>query len=390
MLHLLFITDFTESFPNKLLQGIVRYSRRKEQWAICRMPPAFKEKIGIPGVVKWAKDWGADAVIGQFEENDDISLFRKNGIVVVAQDFKKRFQTIPNITADYLGTGRMAARFYIDRGFRNFGFFGFNEVCWSDERCEGFRREVEAAGYGDSFYAYNLQDIDHLWYYERDRLRDWLQKIPKPIGIMACDDNQGNNLIEACHAAGIRIPEEISIMGVDNDELLCSLGSTTLSSIFVDIEEGGYRTAEMIEKRVANPDAPLEDVVLRPVKIVGRISTAAFATDDAQIQKAVQYIHRNYQKKISVKDVIAEVALSRRLLERRFKSVTGQTLYQYISDLKIKRFAELLLDTDDQVVGIALSLGENDTKSISRRFKQIYGCSPNEWREQHQQKRKTL
>ena len=390
MLHLLFITDFTESFPNKLLQGIVRYSRRKEQWAICRMPPAFKEKIGLPGVVKFAKDWGADAVIGQFEETDDISLFRKNGIVVVAQDFKKRFQTIPNITADYLGTGRMAARFYIDRGFRNFGFFGFNEVCWSDERCEGFRREVEAAGYGDSFYAYNLQDIDHLWYYERDRLRDWLQMVPKPIGIMACDDNQGNNLIEACHAAGIRIPEEVSIMGVDNDELLCSLGSTTLSSIFVDIEEGGYRTAEMIEKRVANPDAPIEDVVLRPVKIVGRISTAAFATDDAQIQKAVQYIHRNYQKKISVKDVIAEVALSRRLLERRFKSVTGQTLYQYISDLKIKRFAELLLDTDDQVVGIALSLGENDTKSISRRFKQIYGCSPNEWRERHQQKRKTL
>ena len=388
MLHLLFITDFTESFPNKLLQGIVRYSRRKEQWAICRMPPAFKEKIGLPGVVKFARDWGADAVIGQFEETDDISLFRKNGIVVVAQDFKKRFQTIPNITADYLGTGRMAARFYIDRGFRNFGFFGFNEVCWSDERCEGFRREVEAAGYGNSFYAYNLQEIDHLWYYERDRLRDWLRMVPKPIGIMACDDNQAVLLEESCKAVGLRIPYDAAIIGVDNDELLCSLGSTTLSSIFVDIEEGGYRTAELIEKLVANPDAPYEDIVLKPVKLVGRISTAAFATDDAQIQKAVQYIHRNYQKKISVKDVIAEVALSRRLLERRFKAVTGQTLYQYISDLKIKRFAELLLDTDDQVVGIALSLGENDTKGISRRFKQIYGCSPNEWRERNQHKRK--
>ena len=90
------------------------------------------------------------------------------------------------------------------------------------------------------------------------------------------------------------------------------------------------------------------------------------------------------QKKISVKDVMGEVALSRRLLERRFKAVTGQTLYQYITDLKIKRFAELLLDTDEQVVGIALTLGENDTKSISRRFKQIYGCSPNEWRARHQ------
>ena len=232
MLRLLFISDFTESFPSKLLKGIVNYSRRKEQWAVCRMPPAFKQRIGIPGVVKWAKDWGADAVIGQFEETDDVRLFEKNGIVVVAQDFKKRFTTIPNITADYIGTGRMAARYFIDRGFRNYGFFGFNNVCWSDERCEGFRREVEAAGYGNSFYAYNLQDIDHLWYYERDRMRKWLYAIPKPIAIMACDDNQGNNLIEACHTAGIRIPSEISVMGVDNDELLCTLGSTTLSSIY--------------------------------------------------------------------------------------------------------------------------------------------------------------
>ena len=384
MLRLLIITDFTESFARKLLKGIVDYSRTKEQWVICRMPPAYKAQIGIPGVVRFAKDWGADAVIGQFEETDDVGLFAKNGIAAVAQDFKKRFTSIPNITADYIGTGRMAARFYIDRGFRNFGFFGFNHVCWSDERLEGFRREVEEAGFGSSFYPYNLQDIDHLWYYERDKMAEWLRMIPKPIGIMACDDNQGNNLIEACHSAGVKIPSEVSVIGVDNDELLCNLGSTTMSSISVDIEEGGWKTAELIERMVSFPGAPVGDVVLNPVKIVGRMSTAAFATDDGQIQKAVQFIHRNYQKKISVKDVTAEVALSRRLLERRFKSVTGQTIYQYITDLKIKHFSEMLLNTGDQVINIALSLGENDTKSIARRFKQLYGCTPHEWREIHQ------
>ncbi|MBO4918413.1 MAG: DNA-binding transcriptional regulator [Bacteroidales bacterium] len=389
MLRLLIITDFTESFARKLLKGIVDYSRTKEQWVICRMPPAYKAQIGIPGVVRFAKDWGADAVIGQFEETDDVGLFAKNGIAAVAQDFKKRFTSIPNITADYIGTGRMAARFYIDRGFRNFGFFGFNHVCWSDERLEGFRREVEEAGFGDSFYPYNLQDIDHLWYYERDKMAEWLRMIPKPIGIMACDDNQGNNLIEACHSAGVKIPSEVSVMGVDNDELLCNLGSTTMSSISVDIEEGGWKTAELIERMVSFPGAPVEDVVLNPVKIVGRMSTAAFATDDDQIQKAVQFIHRNYQKKISVKDVTAEVALSRRLLERRFKSVTGQTIYQYITDLKIKHFSEMLLNTGDQVINIALSLGENDTKSIARRFKQLYGCTPHEWREIHQKDKQT-
>ena len=201
---------------------------------------------------------------------------------------------------------------------------------------------------------------------------------------MACDDNQGINLIEACHALGIRTPSEISVMGVDNDELLCSLSSTSLTCIQVDIREGGYRVAELIEQMVTHPGTPLRDIVLKPVKIIPRMSTAAYATEDTQILKAVYYIYGNYSRNISVRDVMNETALSRRLLERRVKAVTGQTIYQFISDLRIRQFAEQLLETDDLVVNIALSLGESDTKSISRRFKQIYGCTPTEWRKRHQ------
>ena len=173
----------------------------------------------------------------------------------------------------------------------------------------------------------------------------------------------------------------MSVIGVDNDETLCSLGSVSLTSILVDIEEGGRQTAALIERMVEDPTLPAEDIVLQPVKIVGRMSTAAFATNDQQILKAILFIHRNVKKKISVRDVMTEAALSRRLLERRFKDVTGKTLYEYITDLKLHYFAEQLQDTDEQVMEIALSMGENDTKSIARRFKQIYGCTPLQWRE---------
>ena len=381
MIRVLIISDFTESFSHKLLAGLVDYSRQKEQWIVRRMPPEYKAQIGIPGVIRVAKEWDVNAVIGQFEPTDDVGLFAENGIIAIAQDYKKKFTTIPNITADYLGTGKMAAHYFIERGFRNYGFFGMNDVCWSDERCEGFRREVEAAGFGDSFYSYRMQEIDMVWYYQRNRLREWLRMIPKPIAIMACDDNQGANLIEACHGIGIKIPEEVSVIGVDNDETLCALGSTTLTSIQIDIEEGGRQTAALVEHLVADPKAPAEDIVLRPVKIVVRMSTAAFATTDQQILKALLFIHKNALKKISVSDVMTEAALSRRLLERRFKDMTGKTLYEYITDQKLKYFAEQLADTDEQVINIALSMGENDTKSISRRFKQIYGCTPVEWRD---------
>jgi len=390
MIRVLLITDFTESFSHKLLAGLVDYSRRKEQWIVRRMPPSYKAKIGIPGVIRVAKEWEVDAVIAQFEPTDEVGLFAENGIVAIAQDYKKKFSTIPNITGDYLTTGRMAARFFIDRGFRNFGFFGFNDVCWSDERCDGFRREVEAAGFGGSFYAYRMQEIDMVWYYQQNRLREWLQSLPKPVAIMACDDNQGSNLIEVCHGAGIRIPSEVSVMGVDNDESLCSLGSTTLTSIQMGIERGGWESAALVERLVADPSALVEDVVLKPVKIVERMSTAAFASQDQQILKALLFIHQNVRKKISVRDVMTEAALSRRLLERRFKDVTGKTLYEYITDQKLKCFAELLQDTDEQVVNIALSMGENDTKSIARRFKQRYGCTPVEWREKQRKKNTDL
>ena len=390
MIRLLIISDFTESFSHKLLAGIVDYSRRKEQWIVRRMPPSYKAQIGIQGLLRLSKEWDVDAILGQFEPTDDLSTLTDNGIVVVAQDFKQRFASVPNVTGDYIGTGKMAARFFIDRGFKNFGFFGFNDVCWSDERCEGFRREIEAAGFGSSFYAYRMQEIDMVWYYQRNRLREWLQSIPKPIAIMACDDNQGENLIEACHSIGIKIPSEVSVMGVDNDETLCSLGSTTLSSIQVDIEEGGRQTAALLERLVTDPSAPAKDVVLQPMKIVNRMSTAAFATQDQQILRAILFIHRNVRKKISVADVTAEAALSRRLLERRFKDVTGKTLYEYITELKLKDFADQLVETDEQVMTIALSMGENDTKSISRRFKQLYGCTPLQWRENQRKKPSTL
>lgn len=382
-MRLLIISDFTESFAYRLMKGIVNYSREHGQWEICRMPPAYKKAIGIAGVADWAKRWGADAVIGQFDQNDNLTLFKDKGIVVIAQDYKRRFASCPNITADYIGTGRMAANYFLERGFRNFAFFGFRDVCWSDERCQGFKQTLEQSGMCDRFYLYQMQDIDNLWYYERETLNNWLTNLKKPVAIMACDDNQGSNLIDACNSIGIRIPDEVSVIGVDNDEMVCSLNTPMLSSIQIDIERGGYKTAELIDKLVNHSGTEQKDIVLAPVKVVGRISTASFATNDKEIQLAVKFIHQNLHRKITVKHILAEVPLSRRLLERRFREVTKESIYQYITKMRVKLFADMLLETNEQVISIAISLGESDTKSLARKFKALYGCTPGQWRELH-------
>ena len=386
MVRLLFITDFTESFAYALLKGILRYSMQTEQWVVCRMPPEYKRRMGIPRVVQWARKWGADVVIGQFEADEPVELFRQNGIVAIAQDYKAKFDNIPNITGDYLLTGRMAANLYLHKGFRNFAFFGYKDVCWSEERCDGFRQRIEEAGLGDHFYLYDGQEIDNLWYYSAPELEKWLHSLPKPVAVMACDDNQGNALIEACNNAGVKIPSDLSVIGVDNDEIICNLSDPTLSSIFVDIEQGGFETARMANRMIKDPSFMGYDITLQPKRIVHRVSTSAYATTDKDVLTALQFIRQNLGKKISVSDVLEQVPLSRRLLEVRFKKVIGESIYKYISQQRIARFGEMLLDTNDSIQEIAYSLGEDDVKSICRRFKELKGCTPSEWREQRKRK----
>ena len=380
-MRLLFITDFTEQFAYRFLRGILDYSQGTEHWVVCKMPPSYKRKLGMEGVVAWAKEWRADVVIAQFDPDDDVTLFRKNGIVAMAQDYISKFDTIPNITGDYALTGTMAAEYFLSKGFTNFGFFGYNGVCWSDERCAAFRARIEKNSKGEgSFYMYDGQNIDNMWYYDQSELTEWLKSLPKPIAIMACDDNQGNMLLQACELCGIHVPFDVAIIGVDNDEILCNMSNPSMSTINVDIERGGAATAAMAERMVKDPTYMGEDVVLQPLTVVERLSSSLFATNDKEVLMALRYIHANIDTKISVADILESVPISRRLLENRFKKMTGMTIYNYISIQRMERFAFLLISSNDSITDIAARLDEYDTKSISRRFKDLKGCTPSEFR----------
>ncbi len=379
-MRLLFITDFTEQFAYRFLRGILNYSKSTEQWVVCKMPPAYKRQLGIDGVVSWAREWRADVVIAQFDPDDDVTLFRKNGIVALAQDYIAKFSSIPNITADYAKTGTMAAEYFISKGFTNFGFFGYNGVCWSDERCDAFRKRVENSFGGGSFYMYDRQNIDNMWYYDQSILADWLMNLPKPIAIMSCDDNQGNILLQACEFCGLHVPFDVAVIGVDNDEILCNMSNPPMSTINVDIERGGFDTAAMVDRMVKDPSYMGEDIVLKPLSVIERLSSSVFATNDKEVLMALRYIHANIDSKIQVTDVLENVPVSRRLLEQRFKDMTGNTIYNYISFQRIDRFAQLLISSNDSITDIAARLDEFDTKSISRRFKEIKGCTPSEYR----------
>jgi LacI family transcriptional regulator len=383
MYKIILLIDFAESYSKSLLKGISKYSREYGPWIFCRMPLFHRETVGIDGILKWALEWGADGVIGQLYNDPDIEKIVKAGIPVIAQDFKERFTEIPNITGAYREAGVMAADYFLKKGFKNFAFYGFSDIVWSRERAEGFEERLNKKGHRVHYFEHKKARSTELWYYKPSSLSRWLKSLPKPIALMACDDNQGQHITEACRHSGIRIPEEVAVLGVDNDEMICELSDPPLSSIGQDAEKGGYDAARLMDHMIRNGMVGFHDILVKPTQVITRHSTDIYATNDNYIASSLKYIHQNIDKNLHVDEVVKQVPLSRRALEKRFQDITGYPIYKYIFNLRIEKFTQKLLETDMTVFEIAMDMGLNDSKNIARQFRQVKGCTPIEYRNRY-------
>jgi LacI family transcriptional regulator len=384
MIKIILLTDFGEEYGTSILKGVTRYSQKYGPWVFCRMPRYYSETKGIDGIRKWAKEWKANGIIGQLYNDANVERLWDDGLAVVAQDFKERHKNIPNLTGDYFKTGRMAAEYFLRKGFENFAFYGFKNIVWSRERAEGFENRLNEDGYEVHYFEQKRRlKTRELWYYKPSALSKWLKSLPKPIALMACDDNQGMHITEACRVTNIRIPEEVAVLGVDNDEMLCNLSDPPLSSVGLDTIKGGYEAARLLHTMIKTKNEEYYDIVVGPTQIVTRNSTDIYAAKDEYVGQALKYIHNNIEQNLNVKDVLQQVPLSRRSLEKRFSQVTGLPVYEYIFNLRIEKFTQKLLETDLSVFEIAVDLGLNNGKNIARQFRQIKGCTPTEYRKKY-------
>jgi len=374
------LLDFAEEDSKDLLRGIKSYAKQSGRWLFCSMPLFYRETIGVSGILAWAKEWGADGIIGQLYNDPDIEQLLNANIRVIAKDFKERFQNIPNITGGYYEAGEMAAAYFIKKGYTNFAFYGFKDLVWSRERAEGYEQRLKQSNFSVHYFEHTENNADELWYYKPSALGQWLKSLPKPIALMTCDDRIGQHITEACRLSHIRIPEDIAVLGVDNDEIICELSDPPLSSIVLNTEMGGYQAAKVMDYMIQHNTFNCKDIYVRPLQIITRQSTDIYATNDAYISASLKYIHNHIEKKLQVEDVLKQVPLSRRVLEKRFLECTGFPVYKYISTLRMQKFAEKILQTDQAIYEIAIDLGFDDSKNIARQFKQTYGCSPQAFR----------
>lgn len=387
MYKIILLLDFAEEYSKCLLKGISKYSAEHGHWSFCRMPLYYRETLGSKGILNWAEDWKAHGIIGQLYNEMENDLYQ-SPIPVIAQDFKERFRFIPNITGQYRETGKLGAEYFLNKGYTQFAFYGFNNIVWSRERAEGFESAVNQAGFHVHYFEHKKARSTDIWYYKSNSLSKWLKSLPKPIALMACDDNQGVHITEACKQNNIRVPQEVAVLGVDNDVMLCELSDPPLSSIELDIERAGYDTARAMDLMITGRAKFYRDILVPPLKVVTRNSTDIYASQDDYVATVLDFIHKNIDQNLLVDHIIKEVPMSRRSLEKRFVEVTGLPIYKYIFKLRIEKLAQRLVSSEMSVFEIALEMGLSDSKNIARQFRQVMGCTPLEYRRRFVEKAK--
>ncbi len=378
MIKILVLIDYATEFSRRFLTGLIRYSNEKGPLAFYRLPAYYKTLFGEEGILERIKEWEIDAVLTQWE-HEEVGFLEKLNIPVFLQSYKQENDQFSRISGDYEGAGIMAANFFAKRRFKNFAFYGNKDFFWSKKRAEGFRREVEKLGanyyYFESEVLYGAE-----WSGIHVDLDNWLLSLPKPVGLLACDDNFALQVSEMCKINNIDIPNELALIGVDNDELICNLSYPSISSIITNDEQGGYDTARMLHYQIMNKRNVPFNISIESIRIEHRKSTEKYNVSDEFILKTVNYIEQNVTAVLTVDKLRKIVPLSRRSLEIKFRDAMGVSLYQFILDKKMDYISDLLLNSDKDLLDIAIEAGFNDVRNVYRLFKKNKGYTPMEFR----------
>jgi len=372
------LIETSRQFGRNLLRGIGKYTRLYGPWTVYREPgglPARPPKLG---------SWGADGIIMRGEPIKPEEIIQMGWAAVFSPRGIEQVPEIPCLMVDSVTTGKIGAEHFLERGFKQFAFCGFSDRPWSVKRGEGFRRRAAAAGFDAHMYETPEVRSERLWPKEYESIARWLRSLPKPVGILACTDYRGQHVIEGCRLAGLCVPEEVAVVGIGNDDIICDLCDPPLSSIALSAEKAGYDAAEILDRMMSGQPVARDTIIpIEPTYVVTRRSTDILAVDDHDVAEAMRFIRERSRESIQVSDVVAATSISRRALEQRFRKTVGRSINHEIRRTKVEWVARTLLETNQPIAQIAMDVGYPGIDHIARYFRAEKGMSPVEFRRRH-------
>lgn len=371
----------SRSFGRGLIKGITQYSRNCGNWTLY-MPLSDYTRGGHGAKIKrLIANWKPDGIIARlpFLDIDSVDLFDVPAVIthIYAPDEK-----YSNIIPDCDKYAQMAADYLINKGFRNFAFCGFN-MFWCKLRAECFSKYLNYYGYECNIYHSPWKNIQVPWEKEHASIVKWLNTIPKPFAVLATNDDRGRHVLEACKSTNLRVPEDIAVLGADNDELVCNATNPPLSSIAYNTERAGYQAAQQLNRMMENKLSDNLFITINPTKVVTRRSSDIIAIKDEAVSDALRYISKNYRKPIQIQDVVNATTVSRRVLESRFKKNLGKTIHDEIVRIRINHTLEMLVDTNFTISQISYLLGFSHPKRLNEIFSKVMKMTPSEYRRKY-------
>jgi len=358
------------------MDGIIAYQREHDLWSIY---VGEQERGAKPPA--WLRNWKGDGIIARIETEAIASVVRRTHLPVVDVSAARKVRNIPWVETDDRELARLAARHLIDRGFRNLAFCGEPLFNWSQWREQHFKVFAQDAGCEcHVFQGKSPSERDYSWTRERRRLKSWVEGLPQPVGVMACYDFKGQQLLDVCRELDIAVPEQVAVIGVDNDARLCRLCTPPLSSVIPDTHRTGYEAAQLLDRMMQGEKVGTDAVLIPPLGIAERQSSDVYAIDDADIASTLRYIREHACEGISVADLLRVVPLSRRMLEHRFLKLVRRTPHAEIIRIRMERAARLLRETDLSLAEIASRAGFADANYLSVAFKKQMGVAPRAYR----------
>ena len=363
-----------------LLRGIARYAHINGPWRFVQSPPFYVAADVWKRHLKTLKDSGAAGIIARDSVADLDQILSSALPTVIAAAVHRHFGDVPTIVGNNEAIGRMGAEFFLSRGFRNFAFSGIGDIFWSHDRCKAFCSRVAESGFCADTWCGELGRGRSRSDDKSTALVKWLISLPKPLALMACNDECGRQVVEACVIAGLKVPEEVAVLGVDNDELMCVLSEPPLSSIELNAERAGYEAAEILDKLMRGETTPSKRIVVQPKRIVIRRSSDIVAIEDPVIADAIRYIETHRREYLLVSSVAEAVMVSQRTLQKRFRKALGRSVRDEIRRSRIDLASKMLTETNLPVKQVARKLGYSSSKHISRYFKKAKNMSVSEYR----------
>lgn len=363
-------------YQERITHGVLRYAQENGPIEVVSSP----EGGALP--LSSLSSWKGDGVIAMLETSQQVAIARKLPFPVINIANSLQATGIPAVAGDQRAMGRLAAEHLLERNFRRFGFYGLKGVWYSVERFEGFRDRLNEEGFRCRLYETESSLLSsEPWRLDQQDLAKWVGEFQFPAGIFAAHDYRARMVLERCVELGIAVPEELGVVGVDDDPIVCEFSTPTLTSIRQNGQEAGYCAAQLLNQLIEGERKPARTRLIAPDGLMARGSTNVTAVENPALRDALQLIEKNCGEFIDVAWLVSGVGVSRRKLENLFQKELGKSPHECLSEARVKRArAVMRKDRELPMKEVAKRSGFLEARRLSVVFQRVTGQTPRAFR----------